>query len=319
MTSGACEIIIGICPFRRAHIAATLQSLAAIEQPPEAALSVIVADNDIEPKARAEIEAVLAGLPFSGAYLHAPSQNISIARNAILDAARARGAKALVFIDDDETVEPGWLVALWQSWQVRGSAAVIGPVRAHYAKDAPPWMVRGAVHDTVARCDAQSRAQTGYTCNTLISLEDDALRDLRFDLSRGRSGGEDTVFFDQIRKRGGEIFYTDAAVVHETVPPERARLSWLLARRYRMGQTHGRLLCAGAGGGARLKHALVAGAKALACGGLYLRHLGATLGRNTALTRGALHIGVISACLGNEEITLYGASGDAPETEGART
>lgn len=135
-------------------------------------------------------------------------------------------------------------------------------------------------------------------------------------------GGEDTAFFAALSQAGGRIAYAPDAIARETVPEARARLGWLLRRRFRMGQTHGSLLAEGRGVAGRLAQAGLAGAKALACLGLALIGLPDPLRRNSALTRASLHLGVIAALLGMRAITLYGQAAAAqhgpPQTPEAR-
>lgn len=317
--SEAETILIGICTFRRASLDETLRSVAALPPLPGFATQVVVADNDDTPTARDAVAraAETLGLPID--YLHAPARNISIARNAILDHAAALGSRYLAFIDDDETVDADWLPSLKARLDESGEGAVIGPVRAAYKPDAPEWMQRGAVHDTEPDVDAGGFAHTGYSCNLLVDLSDPRLGGLRFELERGRSGGEDTAYFARYLASGGRIAYAPDAVVREIVPETRASRKWLLQRRYRMGQTHGGLTCEGASLPRRLREAGLAGLKLGYCLGAAAGSIRDPLPRNRALIRGALHAGAISGCLGSDVIQLYGGSeGSVDDTSDRR-
>ena len=298
-------ITIGLCTFRRPELRATLASLAAQRGPVRIA-RVIVADNDDTPSARAW----LAGcdLPFTLDYLHAPARNISVARNAVLAAARAQGAAHLAFLDDDEIADPDWLSALAEALARNpGTAAVIGPVAADYLPGAPDWMRAGRLHDTLPVLDRDGQPVSGYTCNTLINLHHPALKDLWFDPARGRTGGEDTAFFHALRARGGPIAYAPEARMRETVPAERARLGWLMARRLRMGVTHGSLLLNTQDRVFdRLRIGGIAAAKALACAGMAGLGVWRPQNRNRALMRMALHLGVVWHVTGGTGRELYG-------------
>lgn len=304
------NVLVGICTYRRDTLGATLASLAGLDLPENVDLSVVIADNDTTPVARTRVTEHARTLPFRVDYLHAPERNISVARNAILDHAEQVDPQFLAFIDDDETVTPGWLKALLACHEDTGCGAVIGPVRADYGPGAPEWMRHGNVHDTEPDIDTEARAHTGYTCNLLLDRSDARLRALRFDLDRGQSGGEDTAYFARYLKAGGQIGFAPAAVVRETVPEDRARLSWLLRRRYRMGQTHGGLICEGLGLAGIIRQSVLATAKAGYC--LITAASPDALKRNRALMRGALHVGAISGCLGGQHLQIYGAPGTAP-------
>lgn len=306
------EVLIGICTFRRPELAATLASLEGLE-PCGLPVSIAIADNDAAPSARKLVEGIAAAHPLPVTYLHAPEANISIARNALLDHARAKGVRLLVYLDDDETVEPAWLsrlvAAWWEGQQAEPVAgAILGPVRAHYRAGAPGWMDRARAHDTRPVFGKDGRITSGYTCNTLIDLADPAAQGLRFDPARGRSGGEDSAFFADFLDAGGRIAFAEGAVVHETVPDARARLAWLLRRRYRMGQTHASLVARGRSRAGRLGAAGLAAAKALACGGLALLGVARPAWRNRQIMRAALHVGAAAHLGGAPQIEIYGTA-----------
>ena len=305
------EVLIGICTFRRPELAATLASLEGLD-PCGLPVAIAVADNDAMPSARDRVRAIAAAHPLPITYLHAPEANISVARNALLDHARATGARLLVYLDDDETVEPAWLSRLVAAWWAgqggRGAGAVLGPVRAHYSADAPGWMEQARAHDTQPVFGRDGSVAGGYSGNTLIDLADPAIQGLRFDPARGRAGGEDSAFFADFLAAGGRIAFAPDALVHETVPADRARLAWLLRRRYRMGQTHASLIARGRSRAGRLGAAGLAAAKALACGGLALLGAARPAWRNRQIMRAALHIGSAARLGGAPDIEIYGTA-----------
>ncbi len=306
------QVLIGICTFRRPELARTLASLAGLD-PCGLRVAIAIADNDATPSAKDRVDAIAATHPLPITYLHAPEANISIARNALLDHARATGARLLVYLDDDETVEPAWLahlVAVWTAGQqaTARSGAVLGPVRAHYRPGAPGWMDRARAHDTLPVRGKDGAITSGYTCNTLIDLADPAARGLRFDPARGRSGGEDSAFFADLLRAGGRIAFAADAIAHETVPDARARLGWLLRRRYRMGQTHASLIARDRSRAGRMGAAGMAAAKALACGGLAVLGAARPAWRNRQIMRAALHVGAAAHLGGARQIEIYGTA-----------
>lgn len=301
MTGSLLSIDICLCTFRRPQVADTLRSLAALDRIPDCAVRVIVADNDETPSARAIVMAQEAALNLPLTYVHAPSRNISIARNACLDNAKG---DFVAFIDDDETASPGWLAALLAQALQSGADVVLGPVQAVYAPDAPAWMRRADCHAT-APVWVGDEIVTGYSCNVLIRRTAPAVAGRRFRLSFGRTGGEDTAFFSEIHRAGGKITFAPRAVVTEPVPASRARFSWLMARRFRAGQTHGLLLAEekGASLPARLRCIALASLKAGAC------LLAAPLDVRRWLLRGVLHAGAVSGLCGARAIEQYGTDG----------
>ncbi|MBN9222041.1 MAG: glycosyltransferase family 2 protein [Mesorhizobium sp.] len=296
------SIDIGVCTFRRPELADTLRSLAALDMPQGFDVGVIVADNDDTPSAQALVESLSRELALPIRYRHAPARNISVARNACLDASEA---DFLAFIDDDETATAGWLRELVATAETSGAAAVLGPVRALYRADAPDWMRRGDFHSTLPVW-VRGEIRTGYTCNVLLRLGSESLRGRRFSLARGQTGGEDTEFFDQMHRMGGRIAFAPDAWVDEVVPRARAAFDWLGRRRFRVGQTHGRLLGQNAGGIGVVKQVGLASAKALYCFAAALPVVASPVRRNRSVLRGIMHVGVVSGLFGIRELRLYG-------------
>lgn len=305
MHSAPLRVDVGICTFRRPALEQTLHSLVIMAVPELVSMRIIIADNDTEPSARPLVEAMRATVPFEILYLHCPAANISIARNACLDNS---DGDFLAFIDDDETASKFWLVNLLAVAEATGADAVLGPVVAEYEIDAPEWMRRGDFHST-APVWVAGRIRTGYTCNALLRTGSHSLAGRRFKLSLGKSGGEDTDYFTNMHRAGGRIDFAADAIVHEPVPSLRARFSWLTRRRYRMGQTHGRLLAASGAAGHRLQQLVLAGAKLGFCALAAIACAPFPIPRNRYALRAVLHSGVVAGLAGVREIHQYGQLG----------
>lgn len=286
-----------ICTFRRASLAATIRSVAAQDVRADVAIRVIVADNDTGPSAQGCLgEAERSGLPIR--YVHAPAQNISIARNACLDAAETRW---IAFIDDDEIAAPDWLRRLIAARE--GHEVVFGRSRALLDRSSvPAWMRAGRFHDN--SIGDRDGAFNGYTCNVLIDRDFLRANGIRFLESLGRTGGEDTVLFDDVRRAGGRARYVADAIVEEEIPPRRATLGWLARRRYRAGQIH--CLLTRRNGGAPLARVPAALAKMAWCYGLAIVTLPARRRSAAALLRGTLHLGFLSSAFGARTFAEYG-------------
>lgn len=298
----AVTVDVAVCTFRRDSLQRTLASLAAQTGLDDVRLRVVVADNDERPLIEPQIRAQARVLGLDLDYRHAPFRNISVARNACLDAAQGDW---LAFIDDDQTVEPGWLAALLAEAQAGGWDAVLGPVRAVYDDAAPGWMRSGDLH-SIRPVFRDGRIETGYTCNVLIRRRLIETAGLRFDPALGRTGGEDVDFFYGLTDAGGRIGFAADAWACEPVPAPRTRLRWLLTRAFRSGQTHGRRLSQGRTAFARRAGQFVlASAKAGVCAvaALAAAPRPATAGR--FVTRGVLHLGVAARLAGLREIELY--------------
>lgn len=210
----------------------TLESIASQELRGAISIRVVVADNDTTDLARAAIQKHAEALGLVLRYVHAPARNISIARNACLDAARSDW---IAFIDDDEVALPNWIARMLDH---RGSNHIVfGVSQALYdAKSTPKWMVDGDFHSN--RIAGNDAPWNGYTANVLIDRNFVMSKRLRFALELGQIGGEDTMFFFDAHRAGARFGYAPTAVVQEPTSRARASFRWLALRRYRAGQIH---------------------------------------------------------------------------------
>lgn len=306
MTAGVC-VDVCVCTHDRLSVLTTLESLALQALPPGVAMRVIVADNNRLPLSREAVEAAGARLGLDLLWVHAPADNISIARNACLAAARA---PLIAFIDDDEVAPPDWLARLLAV--SAGHDVVLAPVRALYpAAETPAWMRAGDFHSTGH--GPGDRPDKGYSGNVLLRRAVVEATGLRFDPALGRIGGEDTRFFRQLYADGARFLRTDDAVVFEEAGPERARLDWLLRRRYRFGQIH--MLLEAPAAASRRRVAAGAFLKMLVSGCAAALSIADRRRAAGWLLRAAFHAGVCTAWAGRATATGYGATADRAEAK----
>lgn len=294
------SIDVCICTYERPELEAAIRSVATQRGVEGRRLELIVADNHAEPRAEALAERLAAELALPIRYLHAPARNISVARNACLAAAQG---DLIAFLDDDEVADPMWLAALVREALEGGWDAVLGPVRAIYAADAPDWIRAGDFH-SVRPVWVGGEIRTGYTCNVLIRRE--ALKGLTFNPAYGRSGGEDLDFFYRFTDAGGRIGYAEDALVRELAPAQRTTFDWLVRRRFRSGQSHGaRLLQIARRPFARVLALALAGMKAAAYGLMTLVSGLDPVRRRRFMLGAAMHAGVVARLAGARPIELY--------------
>jgi succinoglycan biosynthesis protein ExoM len=302
---------ICICTFRRPQLAAALGSIARQRNIDGVELRVIVADNDETPSARALVETTAAAAGLQLTYLHAPARNISIARNACLNEARAEW---IAFLDDDEIADPLWLSRLVTAAKCGGWDAVLGPVQAIYRREASDWVRRADFHSSGAIW-VRGVIQTGHTSNVLIRRS--AIGPLRFELAFGRTGGEDIDFFYRFYDRGGRIGFAPEAWVQDPVPQEREQFRWVAVRWFRFGQTHAeRVLSQTRTPADRALAVLTTSAKVGIYAAAALLALPFEVLRIKAAIRAVMHAGAVARLLGKRLVELYGdnvgASGPAP-------
>ena len=236
-----------------------------------AAVRVLVVDNDPEGSARSVVGAVAVAVPVT--YVVEPRRGIAAARNRALQ--ECEDDDVLVFVDDDERPDPGWLAALLSTYLTSRPAAVAGPVRTRYLGTPHPWALAGGFvdrshRDGVRTGEAVTEAATN---NLLLDLRWVRQRGLYFDESLGLGGGEDSLFTRQLTGGGGRILWCAEAWVTDLRPGDRTTRRALLRRAYsfanagvavqlrlasgRGGSTSRARLTAAAGGLARLVLGLV--------------------------------------------------------------
>jgi succinoglycan biosynthesis protein ExoM len=296
------RIDVCICTYRRRELGGALLSIGALRVPANAAIRVIVADNDVVPSARERVYSLAERIPFDVVYVHCPASNISLARNACLENSNG---DFLVFIDDDQTASEDWLTELLASAEATGADVVLGPVLAVYPDDAPGWMKRGDFHST-SPVWVNGEIRTGYSANTLLRRASSHVAGRRFNLALGQTGGEDTEYFARLHQSGGRIAFAPGAKVYEPVARNRTQFSWLVKRRFRSGQTHGRLVGERHRGLAVMPQIGLAAAKAAYCFAAAAALAVVTEKRNRSILRGVMHAGTVGGLLGIREIRQYG-------------
>lgn len=232
------KIAIGIATYRRPHLlAALLDSLAAGVGDND--VRVVVVDNDAAGTAR---ETVTSFKHFDVEYILEPMPGIAEARNRFLSA--LTNESYVVFVDDDERVDVGWLDALLETMDRFGADVVLGPVVPEFPAGAPSWAVEGGFFE-------RERHATGtvidYAATNNVLVARRALLSLKrpfFSEDFSRTGGSDAELFHRMHKDGANIVWADEAVVREVVPMTRLTWTWVKQRAVRTGNVRARLLLA---------------------------------------------------------------------------
>lgn len=196
---------------------------------------VLVIDNDPQ---RSASDVVASFGTESVRYRPEPTPGIPAARNAALDA--AHDDRLIVFIDDDELPQPGWLQALLDAWRDWGCDGIAGPNVRMLDGSEEPWVAASGFFDRRAR-EHGATIPGAPTSNLLLDMETVRRLGLRFDERFAMTGGSDTLFTGQLVARGGVIRWCENAVTVEPTPPERATREWVLARERRVGNTWSRV------------------------------------------------------------------------------
>lgn len=229
-------IVIAVLTYKRPEdLPALLPQLLEQTETVGEDVTVLVVDNDAEESARVTVAALALDRV---TYVVEPRPGIAAARNRAL--AEVPHAHLLIFIDDDERPEPGWLSALLDCYRRERSAAVAGPVVPDAVGLDDPWIVAGGFfvrkrHPTGTEVEAAS------TANLLLDLRQLAeLGAFRFDEKFSLTGGSDTLFTRRLTRAGGRIVWCDEASVVDHIRIQRLNRRWVLQRHFRAGNSWSR-------------------------------------------------------------------------------
>jgi succinoglycan biosynthesis protein ExoM len=229
------KIDVCVASYKRPELLARLlRALVSQETEDAFVLHIAVADNDSEGSARAVVDR-FAGEGCDVCYALEPEQNVSLARNKSLSLAIG---DFIATIDDDLYPDPRWLLTLYRAITEYGADVVHGPVVPEFQPDAPAYIRECPIFN---RPNPPTGSTEGYfftTANALFRRSLVAGSRLAFDPRFGRTGGEDSDFFNRLRDGGARMVWCREAVVNGPVPAERANLGWILKRRFRYGYMH---------------------------------------------------------------------------------
>jgi glycosyltransferase involved in cell wall biosynthesis len=225
-----CRVAVCVCTAMRPRMLAhCLDAIAAQIVPAGLEVHVVVVDNEAEPGNKGLVHAFGARCPFPVHYMHEPRRGIPQARNAALDACWQLGADWIAFTDDDCWASPLWLDGLLAAASRYKADVVYGRGEFLFPLPSPFWAPPA---DQGGYTEGQ-RLPYAATHNVLFAgwlIDDGTPAGMRFD--EALAHGEDTDFFHRAARRGARIVYSEAPVVYETVPPERATLIYQARRAY---------------------------------------------------------------------------------------
>lgn len=230
------KLSICICTYKRPHLLSDLCHQIDQQVTDKMSTEIIVIDNDPVHSAKEVLLSLQSSLSTPFIFAHEPVANIAAARNKAIGIAHGTW---ILCIDDDETPDEHWISAMLNAQQQYQADAVFAPVIPRYLPSTPQWIIQGHFFDRPRYpTGTEISVNDARTGNLLINKS--LLDNIKgpFDTRFGRTGAEDTMLFRILKQQGARFIWCDEASVHEIVPDQRANLTWLLKRSYRLGQTY---------------------------------------------------------------------------------
>jgi len=188
-----------------------------------------VVDNDSQRSAENTVRLFQLNREQKIIYDCEPEQNIALARNKAVEKAKGN---LVAFIDDDEFPESTWLFNLFDTYRRYSADGVLGPVIPIFHNKPSAWLIKSEIcvrrsfpTGTILRNSRNMR--TGNLLLDRHLLDGD---DIPFNPRFGRTGGEDTDFFERMLERGRNFVWCNEAPVYEEVPIERQKRSYFIKR-----------------------------------------------------------------------------------------
>lgn len=198
------------------------------------AFRVVIVDNDPLGGAREVVKAF--GDPRIH-YVVERNSGVTHARNRAM--AEAPDTDLLAFIDDDEIPHSDWLAKLLQAHLDYRADVVAGPVYPIFDSGMDAWVKASGIYDQPHRAELRTgeAISRGGTGNMLLDLRTVRKLGVRFDERFGLTGGEDSVFTQQLSDRGARMVWCAEAVADHRVPASRANREYTLNRRYSLSNS----------------------------------------------------------------------------------
>ncbi|HXB52702.1 MAG TPA: glycosyltransferase family 2 protein [Rhizomicrobium sp.] len=223
------SIIICIPTFKRPKMLKRLLDAIALLKT-QAAISVLVADNDAEAHAGFDLCGSLTDYRWPLRAVIAEKRGIAQVRNTLIEQALKSDAQFIAMIDDDEWPQDDWIDQFLITARASGADVLQGSILFGFGEAADG-------HGDIRRPTGPVAMLQGAG-NILIRRA--VLEDMQapwFDPEFALSGGEDRDFFVRLERAGKRFAWSDEARAHGDVPETRANLGWLLRRAYSVGNS----------------------------------------------------------------------------------
>jgi glycosyltransferase involved in cell wall biosynthesis len=236
--AASAKVVLCICTCKRpVGLERLLAAVAELDF--DGRLSVVVVDNDAAGAAEGVAvcrRAAAAGYCWPLVWAPEERRGIPFARNRAVALALEQNPDFIAALDDDERPSRGWLREMLRVQADTDADAVGGPVLPEFAPDAPAWLVEGGFFGRGGSRPDKAEVRLNACGNFMARASCyRALMPEPFDTRFALTGGEGGIFFRRLAAQSCAMRWAAHAVIHETVPPSRATLRWLMQRRFRLG------------------------------------------------------------------------------------
>jgi GT2 family glycosyltransferase len=242
------KICVGVATRERpALLSMLLDSFVQMKLPANTKVIIVIVENASFKSLMPIIGSFSTAVsPIQVIYEHEPSLGIAQARNRVINIAMGLECDSLAFVDDDEVVDPDWLVEIYAAYKKRKLDYVGGPCYL-----LPPdhdlslierlvwnWQEKRLIYkqniaNKLTSNDADDKIVV-ITSNCMLNLNFLKFHNIYFDSSFGFACGEDTFFFRELKLAGAKTGWAPHARVYEHIL--RSRLNF--AYQFKRGRDH---------------------------------------------------------------------------------
>lgn len=228
------DVTVVIPTFRRPQeLLRAAQSVIAQANAPT--FSLLIVDNDPKQSARNIADRVMSESDgVCVRYVHEPNAGVANARNTAMENVTSQ---LVAFLDDDQSVPSNWLRTLIEFHNSHPAPVTFGPVLTKLPEG--DHKHQAYLESFFARTLQKDSGYIDhyYGCgNAFIDLSLIEYDGPLFDPSMNETGGEDDLFFRNIKEKGARFGWCADAPAFEHVPASRARLEYTLKRTFSHGQ-----------------------------------------------------------------------------------
>ncbi len=171
---------------------------------------------------------------------------LSNARNRALDEARG---EYILFMDDDETPDPNWLIEYAAAIEAHRPDALGGRIEVFFEDGVrPPWL-QDELLGFLGKLDHGLARQLREPQTPIFGGNFGFRRDVfakigRFDVRLGRMGaanigGEDTEIYRRLLAAGCRVWWVPNAIIHHRIQTPKLNRRYFLDLHFRQGRTEG--------------------------------------------------------------------------------